>query len=145
MSGLRRIRLGVTCTASAATALVYVESGLLYGVGYTKATASAYATGATATIDILGSSAGGLNTSDVGIATHGGFTFVNTSANAFLTPRMKPQTSALATAADLTNGLPIPIAREHVRIVIASGGASGNGWWDLYLDEAAGLITPSTF
>lgn len=145
MSGLRRVRLGVTCTASAATALVYVESGFLYGVGYTKATASAYATGATATIDIIGSSAGGLNTADVGIATHGGFTFVGTSANAFLTPRVKPQTSALATAADLVNGLPIPIAREHVRIVIASGGASGNGWFDVYIDDANGVVSSGPF
>lgn len=127
---LRRYRVGVTCTASNATVFQYVEAGWLYSIGYQPGTASAYATGATATIDFITD----IRSTALGITTHHGLAaFVNTSVAGHLIPRLKPQTTAFATAADLTNALMIPLADENIRIQIASGGASGNGWFDFYV------------
>lgn len=137
MTNLSRYKIGVTCTASAATALLYVESGYLYSWAYTPGTASAYATGATAVIDFITDIRAGA----VGVTTHDGMTFTGTSAAARRYPRNKEQTTAGATAADLTNGLMIPMSREHIRITIASGGASGNGWFEFYVEGNGAPVT----
>lgn len=124
-----RFRIPVTCTASGATYTQYVEGGLLYAWGYTPATASGFATGSTCTIDFMTS----LSSGTAQFATHHGFTFVGTSAVFFGMPRIKPQTTAGATAADLTNGQCIPLAKEHIRVQVASGGASGVGIFDFWV------------
>ena len=139
MTNLSRYKIGVTCTASAATALIYVESGYLYAWAYTPGTASAYATGATATIDFITD----IRTGAVGVATHDGMQYVNTSVAVRRYPRNKEQTTAGATVADMTNGLMIPLSREHIRVTIASGGASGNGWWEFYVEGNGSPVTAS--
>lgn len=127
---ISRYRLNVTCTASGATYYQYVEGGLLHAWAYTPATASAFATGATCTIDFVS----GVDSASVGFASHNGFAFVNTSAAFVGYPRIKPQTTAGATAADLTNGQPIPLGKEFIRVQVASGGASGQGRFDFWID-----------
>lgn len=130
MTYIQRFRMDVTCTASSATLYQYVEGGLLYGIGYVPGTASALADGATCYIDFI---------SDIrasaadDVTTHHGMTFVNASAAAFWFPRNKAWTTALASAADLLDCPMIPLANEHIRLVVASGGASGHCHFDFYV------------
>ena len=132
MTYISKVRVGVTCTASAATYLVPVDGGFLYAIGYTPGTASGFATGSTTLIDVISD----IRATALGPTTHGGITFTNSSVAGFFYPRQKPQTTALATAADLTNAQMIPIATPgHIRIVVASGGASGNAWFDFFLQS----------
>jgi hypothetical protein len=130
MAHLTRYRLAVTCTASGATVLQYVEGGLLHSWAYTPGTASAFASGSTTLIDFISD----IRSGAVGVATHHGITFTGSSAATHNMPRIKPLTLAGATAADMTNGLPIPLAQEHIRLVVASGGANGIGFFDFYVE-----------
>jgi len=130
VSHITRFRLAVTCTASNATVSQYVEGGFLHAWAFTPATASAFATGATCSIDFCSD----ITSGGTQFATHNGIVFTNTSAVFVGYPRIKPQTTAGATAADLTNGQRIPLAREFIRVQVASGGASGVGIFDFWIE-----------
>ena len=127
MSYISKTRVGVTCTASGATVDTLVRGGgLFYGVAYTLGTASAFATGAGFSLSRVGP--GGLGSAVIcawGVAT----------APSEKYPRFEGHTSAGATAASGSYANMMPLAAGDIlRIVVASGGASGNGWFDLYVE-----------
>ena len=130
MTYIRRIDVNVTCTASNATVdSDPIRGGLLYAIRYTPATASAFATGATCTFDVI-TAASGLNG-----PTHNIGTFTNTSVAGMFFPRYGVHTSAFASGG--TTGLTqIPLSNECIRIRVASGGASGVGRFSFYIEGA---------
>lgn len=123
MPNLNRFTFNVTCTASNATYTQYIARGYLEAIRYTTATASAFATGATASIAIVPESGNALT--EV-------VTFVGTSVAAMLFPRREGHTTAGATGGHL--GQRIPIVGELIRLRVASGGAAGRGIFDFYVD-----------
>jgi hypothetical protein len=128
---LKRYSVGVTCTASAATVDTYIDPpGYLAAIRYTPGTASALATGATAIISAR-EARGDLITPAIAQV----LTFTGTSAAGLFFPRSGIHTTALASAA-LASGLSamIPLANDYIRVVVASGGASGNARFEFYVD-----------
>lgn len=128
MTFVDRIRLSVTCTASNATVDTFVRGGFLYAIRYSTASASAFATGATATFSIAGAASG-----IASAPSHEVLTLTNTSVAGMYYPRRKGHTTAGATAADVTDGVLVPLSNEFVRLTVASGGANGRGVFDLYI------------
>ena len=129
MSYVSRFRVDATCTASAATIDTPVTmGGLFYGMRYTPGTASGLATGSTCTLAVIGPS---------GVGNVNILTFTGTSAAALIFPRFEMHTTAGATAGGTTAGsfarMPVG-AGDLIRLTIASGGASGNAHFDLYLE-----------
>lgn len=128
---LTKISVNVTCTASNATVDTPVPiTGYLYAIRYTKATASAVATGSTCTFTVL-SAVSGTNgpMHDIG-------TFVGTSANGWFFPRYGVHTSAFASGG-ATGLTMMPLSGELIRTNIASGGASGVARFDFYIEGFA--------
>lgn len=122
MTYVTRHLMAVTCTASGATYTQHIIGGFLHAIRYTPATASAFASGATCTISIAPLATG---------PSHDVLTFTGTSAAAMLYPRRESHTSAGATGG--TSGQLIPIADEFIRLTVASGGASGQGRFEFYV------------
>jgi hypothetical protein len=100
--------------------------GLLYSVAYTLGTASAFATGANFTLSRIGPS--GLGSAVI-------CSWGSATAPSEKFPRFEGHTSAGATAASGTYANQMPLAAGDIlRLTVASGGASGNGWFDFYVD-----------
>ena len=123
------MRVGVTCTASNASVFsAPVQGGLLFGINYTKASASAFATGSTCTISFVG------NTSSVDMDVSWDImTFTGSSLSQVLYPRREMQTTAGASAGAM-GGVMIPLVDGRVKINVASGGANGRGTFDLLIE-----------
>lgn len=120
-----RKRLSVTCTASGATYFAEVtQGGLFYGMRYTPGTASAFATGSTCQLSVVGP--GGLGAVNI-------LLFTGTSAAAMLFPRFDSHTTA-GVSGGTSGTIMMPLsAGDALKLTVASGGASGNGHFDLFL------------
>ena len=126
---LSRIRLNVTCTASGATVdSEPIQSGLLYAIRYTRASASGYATGATCDFTAVALA----SAPDIAV-THDLLKFTGTSASQILYPRREMQTTAGASAGAM-GGAMIPLVGDRIRVTIGTGGASGKGTFDVLID-----------
>jgi hypothetical protein len=123
MTYISRFRLNVTCTASAAAYSQWVEGGLLHAIRYTPATASGFATGSTVYVTASPLATG---------PSHDILKFTGTSAAAMLYPRVERHTTAGATGA--LGVCEIPLAKEHLRLEVQSGGTSGQGQFDFYIE-----------
>ena len=126
---LTRHRLNVTCTASGATYETEpFIGGLLYAVRFTKASASAIASGATCVISVVSIA----SAPDIAVS-HDVLTFVGTSASQIIYPRREMQTTAGASAGAM-GGVMIPLVDDKIRVTVASGGASGKGTFDFLIE-----------
>lgn len=129
MTFLRRVRIAATCTASNATVFSEpVQGALLHSVLFTKSSASGWATGATCVLSFVGlTSAIDTDVSwDV-------LTFVGTSLSQMIYPRREMQTTAAASGGAM-GGVMIPAVDGKFKLTVASGGASGRGTFDLFLE-----------
>lgn len=126
---LSRVRLNINCTASGATVdSEPVQSGLLYAIRYTRASASGYATGATCDISAVALA----SAPDIAV-THDILKFTGTSASQILYPRREMQTTAGASGGAM-GGVMIPLVGDKIRVVIGTGGASGKGTFDFLIE-----------
>ena len=126
---LSRVRINVTCTASGATVdSEPVLGGLLYAVRFTKASASGIASGATCVISAVSVA----SAPDIAV-THDILTYLGTSASQIVYPRREMQTTAAASAGAM-GGVMIPLVDDKIRVTVASGGASGKGTFDFYIE-----------
>lgn len=126
---LTRHRLNVTCTASAATyQTAPIIGGLLYAVRFTKASASAFATGATCVISAVAFA----SAPDIDVS-HDILTFLGTSVSQIVYPRREMQSTAGATAGAL-GGAMVPLVGDRIQVVVASGGANGRGTFDFFVE-----------
>lgn len=128
MTYLTRYRLSVTCTASDATYQTDpILGGQLYAIRYSKASASAFATGSTCIISAVAVTSG----VDADI-TQNFLTFTGTSVSQMLYPRADAQTTAGASNTTL-GGVMLPLVDDRLKVVVASGGANGRGTFDFYV------------
>mgnify|MGYP001561311660 CR=1 FL=1 len=134
MGMVERIRVSVTCTASAAQYDTYIRGGYFVAVRYATASGSPFATGATVYFRAAGGSSGGATGFASGPA-HDILKMTNTSVPNIMFPRAEPWSTAGATIGGASVGtIRYPLAQEQLRINVEGGGASGRGIFDLYVE-----------